>query len=157
MGRTAQPVALKLLQGRGKGTDSGGRPVLPAPKFRRIAPNPPTWLSIEARAEWRRVVPGLTRLELLKEEDRAALAAYCETWAEFYLASKAIAAHIKATGKQTINAAQGEIPHPALAIRRNAGRELRSWAAQFGLTPSAEGNLVVKSPDEPNIDEDPFR
>ncbi|MEU1159001.1 phage terminase small subunit P27 family, partial [Streptomyces sp. NPDC005918] len=67
MGRTAQPAALKLISGRGNGTDSGGRKVNPGPAFRRIAPNPPSWMSPEAKAEWRRVTPGLQRLDILKE------------------------------------------------------------------------------------------
>lgn len=153
MARIAQPATLKLLHGRSEGRDSGGRVVPPPPNFRRIAPNPPTWLTAEAKAEWRRVVPGLTRLELLKEEDRAALAAYCTTWAEFYEATKMLKEH----GRLTIEAAQGTIPHPAVAIRRNAGRELRAWAAQFGLTPSAESNLALKNPADPDMDSDPFQ
>ncbi|MFY3807708.1 hypothetical protein ACOS9C_25865, partial [Escherichia coli] len=62
MGRTAQPAQLKLINGRSDGRDSGGRAVNPGPAFRRIAPKPPTWLSTEAKAEWRRIVPGLQRL-----------------------------------------------------------------------------------------------
>ncbi|MDX2863507.1 phage terminase small subunit P27 family, partial [Streptomyces scabiei] len=88
MGRTAQPAALKLLTGRAEGRDSGGRKVNPGPAFRRIPPNAPTWLSPEAKAEWRRVAPGLTRLDLLKEEDRAMLSAYCETWSVFVRATR---------------------------------------------------------------------
>ena len=65
MGRTAQPAALKLIGGRGNGRDSGGRVVNPGPAFRRLPPKPPTWLSREAAAEWKRVVPGLQRLDLL--------------------------------------------------------------------------------------------
>ena len=77
MGRTAQPAALKLIKGQRAGRDSGGREVNPGPAFKRVPPNPPSWLSREAAAEWKRVAPGLSRLDLLKPEDRAALAAYC--------------------------------------------------------------------------------
>jgi P27 family predicted phage terminase small subunit len=129
-----KPAALKLVTGRGNGKDSGGRPVKTPPAFRRVAPEPPEWLSPTARAEWDRVVVELQRLDLLKETDGPSLAAYCETWAEFHAATIELQAH----GRLTIDARQGEIPHPAVAIRRNAGRELRAWAGQFGLTPSAE-------------------
>ena len=80
MGRTAAPTTLKLLKGRGEGRDSGGCPVTHTPKFVREAPHPPEWLDAEARAEWDRVTPGLEALDMLKPEDRAALAAFCETW-----------------------------------------------------------------------------
>lgn len=149
MGRTAQPATLRLLKGRSEGRDSGGREVKPTPAFRRVAPEPPSWLSREAKAEWRRVVPGLTRLDLLKEEDRAALAAYCETWATFVRATRIVQSE-----GLTIDAKQGTLPHPAVGIARQAGKELRSWAAQFGLTPSAESNLAVKGGDDG--DEDVF-
>ena len=127
------PAPLQLLHGRGEGVDSGGRKVKTTPEFRRIAPKPPTWLSKEAAAEWRRVVPGLTRLDLLKEEDRATLTAYCETWSTFVDATR----QVRREGL-TIDAKQGTLPHPAVGIARNAGRELRAFANLFGLSPASE-------------------
>ena len=139
MARTAQPAALKLVKGRGNGTDSGGRKVDAPPAFRRIAPDPPEWLSEEAAAEWERVAPGLQRLDLLKEEDRAALAAYCETWAQFVDATRVLQGRTSLTyvSKTTGNPAT----HPAVTIRATASKELRAWATHFGLTPSAEAGL----------------
>lgn len=137
MGDVAAPSALKLLHGRGRGTDSGGRKVAASPDFRRIPPEPPEWLSDEATAEWRRVVPGLVRLDILKPEDRAVLVAYCETWATFVDATQVV----RYEGL-TIEAKQGTLPHPAVSIARNAGRELRVFAAHFGLTPSSEGAVA---------------
>jgi P27 family predicted phage terminase small subunit len=127
------PAPLQLLHGRGDGRDSGGRPVKAPPAFRRIAPKPPTWLSREAAAEWRRVVPGLQRLDLLKEEDRATLTAYCETWARFVDATRTIQRE-----GLVVMAKQGLLPHPAVGIARNAGRELRAFANLFGLSPASE-------------------
>jgi phage terminase small subunit len=75
-----KPRELFLLNGRGDGRDSAGRKVPVSPKFIRQAPQPPSWLSREAKAEWRRVTPQLERLDLVNQEDRATLAAYCETW-----------------------------------------------------------------------------
>lgn len=128
-----KPAALQLLHGRGHGTDTGGRRVKAPPAFRRVVPRPPSWLSREAAAEWRRVVPGLQRLDLLKEEDRAVLAAYCETWATFVAATRVV--HREGL---TFEAKQGTLAHPAVGIARNAGRELRAFAGHFGLSPSAE-------------------
>ncbi|ROR91758.1 phage terminase small subunit P27 family [Nocardioides aurantiacus] len=128
-----QPAALQLLKGRGNGTDSGGRKVKEPPNFKRVPPTAPDWLSAEAAAEWARVVPGLQRLDLLKEEDRAVLAAYCETWSTYVVAVRLVA-----TEGLTIEAKQGMLPHPAVGIARSAGRELRAFAGQFGLSPVAE-------------------
>ncbi|MCZ2837150.1 phage terminase small subunit P27 family [Modestobacter sp. VKM Ac-2985] len=142
MARPPTPAPLQLLHGRGEGVDSGGRKVKTPPPFRRIAPKPPTWLSREAKAEWRRVVPGLQRLDLLKEEDRAVLSAYCETWSTFVEATRVVQRE-----GLTIDAKQGTLPHPAVGIARNAGRELRAFANQFGLSPSAELALGKVSDD----------
>ncbi|MFD8596980.1 phage terminase small subunit P27 family [Kitasatospora sp. NPDC059646] len=150
MGRTAQPAALRLLKGRGDGKDSAGREVNPGPAFVRVPPNPPTWLNREAAAEWKRVVPGLARLGLLKPEDRAALAAYCEAWAQFVEATTLLK-----TEGLTIEAKQGVLPHPLVGIQRAAGRELRAWAAHFGLTPSTEQALARGADDGTNED-NPF-
>ena len=162
MARPSQPAKLLLMKGRGNGTDSGGRKVKTPPAFRRVTPNPPTWLSREAAAEWRRVVPGLTRLDLLKEEDRAVLAAYCETWATFVLATRDVHKNgltvdvvtIRTFGETEIETRK-PIPNPTVATARNAGRELRTFAAQFGLTPAAEMALG-KAADSGEEDANPF-
>ncbi|MEU1506442.1 phage terminase small subunit P27 family [Kitasatospora sp. NPDC005748] len=150
MGRIAQPAALKLLKGSTEGRDSGGREVNTGPAFRRIAPNPPTWLSAEAAAEWKRVVPGLQRLDILKPEDRAVLAAYCETWATFVDAIRQ-----QHRDGLTIEAKQGTLAHPAVGIARAAARELRAFAAHFGLTPSTE-QALARGADDGGEEENPF-
>lgn len=147
-----QPAQLKLLKGRGNGTDTGGRKVKTPPNFKRIAPRPPTWLTREAAAEWRRVVPGLQRLDLLKEEDRATLVAYCETWSTFVRATQEL------KGKSlTILVGRNleEKPNPLIAIARNAGKELRMFSNLFGLSPSAEMALG-KVADDGAEEDNPF-
>lgn len=129
---------LRVIGGRSPGRDSGGRRVPKPPAFVRHAPSAPTWLSAEAKAEWRRVVPQLDRLKLLKLEDRAALAIYCETWSTFVRATRLVAKE-----GLTTNAKQGVLSHPAGGIARAASRELRAWCAEFGFSPSAEGRLAV--------------
>lgn len=140
---TPEPTNLKLLHGSGPGKDSGGRPVKQSRDFRRIAPQPPFWLEGEALAEWNRVVPELARLEILKEGDAAVLSTYCEMWATFVEAT----ATVKQDG-YFIDARQGTLAHPAVAIARNAAREVRAIAAHFGLTPSAEQALARGGSDD---------
>lgn len=145
-----KPPILKLLEGRGNGRDSGGRKVAPPAPFRRIPPNPPTTLTREAAAEWRRIVPELARLELLKTVDRAALTAYCECWSRFTAAQKLI----KRDGLLGENS-QGIVRHPAVAIVEAASKELRAWANEFGLTPAAENRIGKKEPTDGD-ESDPF-
>jgi P27 family predicted phage terminase small subunit len=106
------------------------------PPYRRLTPVKPDWLSPEASDEWDRVLPELVRLKLTKAEDAAALASYCEAWSTFVTATLTVQ-----RDGLTIEAKQGLLAHPAVAIARNAGRELRAWAAHFGLTPSTEQAL----------------
>lgn len=131
MSRT--PAALKLLNGRGNGKDSAGREINLGPKFVRSAPEPPTWLGREAKAEWKRVVPELERLKLLSRVTRSSLVAYCETWETFMVATQVV--HEEGL---TIEAKQGRLAHPAVGIQRASGAELRRWATEYGLTPASE-------------------
>lgn len=84
------------------------------------------------------MLPELARLELVKESDRATLVTYCRAWETFCEATAALAEH----GSLFIEAKQGLIPHPAVAVQRNAAKEVRAIAAHFGLTPSTEQALA---------------
>lgn len=152
-GRKPQPASLLLLNGRGDGQDSAGRPVAPPPPFKRLAPTPPTWLSREAKAEWRRVAPALERLDLVKPEDRATLAAYCETWSRFVTATRMV----HKEGITAVNPDSGRTSvHPAVRVAEAAGTQLRQYAEQFGLTPAAERNVSKRDDDRGEFDENPF-
>jgi P27 family predicted phage terminase small subunit len=152
-GPSAAAPALKLLNGRGNGLDSGGRAVPQVPKFVREAPEPPSWLSDEALAEWRRVVPGLERLDLVKPEDRSTLALYCETWATWVEAL----AVVRAEGVTVVNPKSGrQGKHPAQSVVEIAGAQLRTFAHEFGLSPSAENNVGKAPASDGGSEENPF-
>lgn len=152
MGRPAMPAKLLLLHGRGEGKDSAGRPVAPPPKFKREAPEPPEWLSTEAREEWERVAPGLQRLDLLKPEDRAILVAYCETWDTYMTA----VLKVRADGMTIVNPETGlERQSPVVKIMQEAGRDLLRYAREFGLTPAAE-RAISSAASSDEDDENPF-
>jgi P27 family predicted phage terminase small subunit len=137
-GPAPRPAALKLLNGTGEGRDSGGRIVEAPPSFVREAPQPPSWLSREARAEWRRVVPSLEALDILKPQDRAALSVYCECWSTFVAAVR----QYRAEGMTLTNPDSGRIhTHPAVSIANAAARQFLRYAQEFGLTASAEHRL----------------
>jgi P27 family predicted phage terminase small subunit len=145
MGRTAAPATLKLLKGRREGRDSGGRPVAHSPRFVREAPAPPDWLDAEAQAEWRRVVPGLEALDILKPEDRAALAVFCETWSRFVAAMRLY----RAEGIVLVNPDSGRAhKHPAVGVAEVAATQLRAYAAEFGLSPVSEQRIGAGTTDD---------
>jgi P27 family predicted phage terminase small subunit len=152
-----RPAALRLLNGRHEGVDSGGRKVEAPPEFRRLLPRPPMELSPLAAEHWALIVEELARLELTKPIDAGALAAACETWSRFAQAQAAInreGLFVK------IAMTRGEVTwteervHPGVKVVEVAGREYRAWCSEFGLTPSAEGRLVPRK--ESGGDENPF-
>lgn len=147
--RQPRPVGLKLIEGRGPGRDSGGRKVTPAPKFRRFPPEAPAWLSEVAREEWDRVIVELSRLDIIKEMDGAALTAYVLAWDRLVAGQRLI----NEEGILSSNS-QGTVRHPAVAVVEAASKELRAWAGEFGLTPSAESR--VKAASISDAEEDPF-
>jgi P27 family predicted phage terminase small subunit len=136
------------MAGDRPGRDAGGRKVEPAPPYVRSAPEPPEWLPAEALAEWRRVVPEMQRLRMLKKADRAALTAYVCTWDRLVQAQ----AMVNTEGVLAINS-QGRVRHPAVAIVEAAAKELRAWAQEFGLTPTAEGRMQLPPVDD-DLDDD---
>jgi P27 family predicted phage terminase small subunit len=143
-GRKAKPAGLRLVEGRGRGRDSGGRPVKPPPGFTRLPPEAPDWLPDEAAAEWERIVPELQRLQLTKPIDRAALTAYVLTWDRLVRAQR----EIEDDGGSVLSRnSQGRVRHPAVAVVEAASKELRAWAAEFGLTPAAEARVGGKDGD----------
>lgn len=139
---SAKPAALKLIEGRGNGRDSGGRVVKSTPAFKRLPPEPPSLLAGEALEVWHRIVPELQRLNLVKAIDAESLAAYCLTWQRYAQAQRLIAVE----GLLHTNS-QGVTRHPAVAIAEAASKELRAWAREFGLTASAESMLHAPEPD----------
>ncbi|PQM51819.1 phage terminase small subunit P27 family [Mycolicibacter virginiensis] len=155
-----QPATLLLLNGRKEGQDSAGRPVAKAPLFKRLAPNPPTWLSREAKAEWKRVVPGLTRLDLVKPEDRATLAAYCEVWSRWVAATRDVAANGLVVRNTSVKKDGTEstwfTKNPAVAIAEQAETRLRQYANDFGLTPAGERNVSKRDDDRGEHEANPF-
>lgn len=147
-----RPTVLKLIEGRGAGRDSGGRPVKQTPGFTRLAPSMPSWLPAEAKAEWKRVVAELQRLELLKPVDRAALTAYCLAWDRLFNAQKVI----KEKGPTYQDAFGNPRKRPEVLIAEAASKELRAWAGEFGLTPSAEQRVGKLGAGDGEEDDNPF-
>ena len=153
-GRKPTPTALKVLQG-----NPGKRPLnRREPKPPPTAPGCPTWLSIEAKAEWRRVVPVLDQLGMLTKVDRAALATYCEEWATFVYAQRLVHEHGITIKVHESTSLDGQTlyfrptKNPALQVARDAADKVRQFASEFGLTPSARTRLEIPEADDGELD-----
>ncbi len=107
------------------------------PKPPATAPVAPTWLSLEAKAEWRRVVPHLVKLGVIAKIDRAPLVAYCESWADYHAAVRAV----RVEGK-TFTTPHGYIAkNPMVTILNESRAAVLRFAQEFGLTPSARARV----------------
>ena len=151
-GRRPAPAKLKLLNGRSPGRDSSGNLVKPPPPFERAAPEPPDWLSAEARMQWALCAPSLERLDVLKGEDQAAFTAFCETWATYVEALH----RVRAEGLTITNPQSGLAKvNPAFSAMRDALIDLLRSGREFGLTPASEQN-VARLAGRESDDDDPF-
>ncbi len=140
-GPAPKPARLRLLEG-----NPGKRP-LPKnePRPRPVAPSRPAWLLPEAKREWSRVAPELERLGLLTVVDRAALAGYCQAWAQAVQAEDVL----RREGL-TFTTPNGYVQQrPEVAIAQKAWQAVKSFAAEFGLTPSSRTRLSL-----PEFDDD---
>lgn len=126
----------------------GKRRSKPKPRAVRAIPSPPTWLSKEAKAEWRRITPELHRLGLLAKLDRAVLAGYCQSWSQFVAAERLIGPRLCVIGQK------GEVvKHPAWQVRRDALTQLTQLAKELGLSPNARGRMTVEPPEDEEEDD----
>ena len=155
-GRKPKPTALKLVDG-----NPGKRAINRSePKPAEGAPTCPSWLPVEAKAEWKRVVPELERIGVLTKVDRGALAAYCQAWATLKAAEAEIAEHGIVTLEQervfedpdagTFVIYVRSAPNPAVKMAKDAAQTVRLFCAEFGLTPSARSRMTVKHGGEEN-------
>lgn len=109
------------------------------------APRVPSWLSKEAKAEWRRVVPILVERKVLTEADFGTLETYVTASGQVRECQKIIAAEGLTTMTPT-----GPRKHPAVAIQSNAMTQARLCAAELGLTPVSRSRPSIRD----DVDDD---
>jgi P27 family predicted phage terminase small subunit len=138
MGRTGpapKPTALRVLHG-----DRKSRINLNEPRPRDQPPGRPAWLSPMAAEEWDRIAPDLDAMGTVKAVDATALACYCEAVGRLRVATRLVAE----TGPLLIGEDGRARKNPAVGQARDASYEVRMWAREFGLTPSARSPLRIE-------------
>lgn len=147
-GRKPKPTHLKLVEG-----NPGKRPL--NAKEAKVTPKrvmPPPHLSDEAKVEWGRVCDELFACGLLSGLDRAALAAYCQSYSLWVQAENALTEMGKddpATGGLLIQTTNGNaIQNPLIGIVNKAKADMVRYAAEFGMTPSARSRISATPKDQ---------
>jgi len=124
-------------------TGNPGKRALPPneAKLDLAEPTPPSFLCDEAKVEWGRICNTLYRAGLMTEVDRAALAAYCQSYGMWERAERALE---RMASKDQINHALmvkttngNAIQNPLHGIANKAKADMVRYAAEFGMTPSA--------------------
>lgn len=107
------------------------------PQPKTGAPSRPEWLLPEAKREWNRVLAAYEGLQLITWADRAALSAYCQSWARYVEA------------EQRLTAMQAEDGHDEMDLRRQAMVcdkrlvEMLALGGKFGLNPSDRSRISM--------------
>jgi P27 family predicted phage terminase small subunit len=132
---------LRLLRG-----NPSKRPIRrePEPEQPPVLPDAPDFLSAEARAEWARVAPELFRLKLLTAVDVAALGAYCQSYAHWAEAERALAqmAADDPIGKGlTTGGTRGPVMNPLVRVSAHAAEAMLRFACEFAMTPVARARI----------------
>ncbi len=138
-GRKPAPTALKIL--------AGTRPCRVAKNEPTPAvgtPDPPCELSPTASKEWDRITPILERMRILTEADGAALAVYCETFAEWV----STGAKVRKDGMLCATAAGGLKASPLVAIHQRARADMLRTLGEFGLSPSTRASISAAAAPE---------
>ena len=107
------------------------------------APNPPTWLSTEAKAEWRRVVPLIDELGILGQADRAVLSLYVDAWARWVDVARRL------DREELVRRERGHLAKtPLWQIYRDSSALVAQLAKLIGASPEARMRMNLPEPDD---------
>lgn len=145
--RGPSPTPTRILRLRGtwradRHTREGAEPQFEP--MTHLPPAPPFFDDV-ARFEWHRVGPELIEQRLLTHADLAAFTLYC-----VHVARVVACERILREKGMTCRGPRGERARPEVAIARQAGAEVRKFAQELGLTPSARRRVTpAPRPREP--------
>lgn len=146
MSTRPKPTAIRALQG-----NSGHRPLNdaePQPDRTR-APEMPKGMDKTAQREWKRIVPELQDMGVLSVVDGKALAAYCDAYAVWEMAVRdckkyGLMIEVKFLDKEGELVIGDLKKNPAVAIRFEAAKVMKSFLIEFGLTPASRTKLKIE-------------
>ena len=141
-GPPPQPAHLKLVRG-----NPGKRRVRPEvePRVSQQLPEPPVFLSEDAKGEWRRLIEEMVRLKLVTRLDMMLFGCYCQSFSDWKSAVEAFnqtAQRDPLMHGLLIEDRNGARPNPLLRVVRAAADTMLRTAAEFGLTPIARARIA---------------
>lgn len=103
-------------------------------------PRPPAWLTSDAKAEWRRIMPLLVERRILTDADLGSVENYCLAIGQVRAAQRTIDVEGLTTATAT-----GLRAHPAVKVQSDAMTRARLLAAELGLTPVSRSRPSVRA------------
>jgi P27 family predicted phage terminase small subunit len=146
-GRRPKPTRLKALTG-----NPGKRPLnAHEPRPEPALPECPPELGMVAQREWARLTKELSKLGLITQLDRGALATYCGAYAMWAEAME----QIQKYGTMVKSPNGFPIQSPYLAIANRQAEIMMRIASEFGFTPASRSRIMSPLPDQlPLFDEE---
>lgn len=142
-GRRPKPTRVKVLTG-----NPGKRPLnYDEPRPDPAVPGCPAELGPVAQREWMRLVGELTKLRLLTNLDRAALAAYCGAYALWAEATEAIQKY----GTMVKSPSGYPVQSPYVSIANRQAEIMMRIASEFGFTPASRSRISAPPSREPSL------
>lgn len=149
-GRPAKPASLHLIDGNASkksaaelAAAAGGRtaPVAPIEP-----PECPSFLTAEAKKEWKRMVDDLLVMGVLSRIDRAQFAVYCQAWADWAYARQILEKKTRAETYIDITPSGYKQIGVWMQLANRAEERMRIAGAAFGLNPSARSSMNIQAP-----------
>ena len=147
-GPTKKPAELEELHGNPGHRKTENRLQFSKPEK---VPSPPVFLNKIAKKEWKRLAPIVFNAGMLTDADvgeflSGCFAAYCDSYAQWVLAEKAIQAKQpdkNSPAPLTFITAKGyEQQIPEISISNTAKKQMLTFAKEFGLTPSSRAGMT---------------
>ena len=135
-GPVPEPTHLKLVKGTVTAADLESEP---QPSTQPVTV--PDWLSVKAKAVWRRLAPDLIRQGVLTHWDRDMFARFCALEPINREAFEEMMRH-----GVLVDGAKGRVKNPAAQVLRDTETQLLQLAARFGLTPSDRSRVKLEEP-----------
>ena len=149
MGRGRKKLAPEIMEASGAYEKNPNRRNKDAPKANGFEPTMPDYFNDEERQKWVELVADLRSMGILSSETRELLIAYCTAYGGWMKARRAV----ESAGLALVDKENGTIKRNPFCSELHKYRDaMNRLLPEFGLTPSARGNLVSLNDDM----EDPF-
>lgn len=140
-GPAPAPTALRLVRGDRKSRINRNEPLPP-----ETDPRPPSWLGRDALAVWKRLAPSLEKAGVLKAWDVDNFAAFCtavtlRAEAEGHLQEEGAVVEAPVFNKNGDITGHRLQRNQWLLVAKQAGDEVASRGARYGLTPADRAQI----------------